>query len=351
MRRRLTLKLILQSLSISFHKTKERQGCVSVRRFIFFTEETASCAPFNNLLVSSVISTYLWDIPSFYLFLFVFWCGWKGGVWTSGIERRQTSGRRFASFMLYSFFLSHIPFCSRILDISFCLLASFPNRLISSLPLCNDLTFYTIYSFFPFSAVLCEFCSLYLIFLDLSRETNQTNGSEGSLLLEFSYSSQIYYFRCLPQLPSLCMCYSQTSLYSADFSTFFHKEWVIRKRDYFSPPSSTFMKTPTRLNYMPHIAQTPAPVASRYRARVVLDLSNTGIVDSNHAWGIFYFCCAVLAMEWTRVQEALPKCLKGFIVSEINCESEQAKGLYPWNEQQRHCANFAVSGADVVKSL
>jgi hypothetical protein len=46
-------------------------------------------------------------------------------------------------------------------------------------------------------------------------------------------------------------------------------------------------------------------------------------------------CCLVkvdtLAMGRSSVQGVLPKCLNGFITSEVNCELEQARGPKPWN--------------------
>jgi len=71
---------------------------------------------------------------------------------------------------------------------------------------------------------------------------------------------------------------------------------------------------------------------------MVMDGSNTGIVGLNPDRGMdvyprrVFLCCAVcvgrgLAMGRFPVQGVLQKCLKGFIVSEVNCESEQANGL------------------------
>jgi len=58
------------------------------------------------------------------------------------------------------------------------------------------------------------------------------------------------------------------------------------------------------------------PRAARSKARMVLDSSKTGIVGSNPARGIV-------------VQGVLPKCLNGFMVSEVNSESEQVREHSP----------------------
>jgi hypothetical protein len=72
----------------------------------------------------------------------------------------------------------------------------------------------------------------------------------------------------------------------------------------------------------------PIPVTARSKASVVFDRSTHGCMSM--------FCCVDLsclgrglAMARSLVQGILQKCLKRFIVSEVNSESEQIRGPKP----------------------
>lgn len=82
------------------------------------------------------------------------------------------------------------------------------------------------------------------------------------------------------------------------------------------------------------------------RWRLYLSRSKTGILGSNPSKRMDYvrtFLCFVilccvgrgLAMGWTPVQEFLPKCLNGFIISGNDSELEEATGSNPWRAQQK----------------
>jgi hypothetical protein len=76
----------------------------------------------------------------------------------------------------------------------------------------------------------------------------------------------------------------------------------------------------------------PVPVAVPSKEHMILDHLNTRIVGSNPARGVnvcpVFFCVCVvfcesrgLATGRSLVQGILPKCLKKFMVSEVNSES------------------------------
>jgi hypothetical protein len=71
--------------------------------------------------------------------------------------------------------------------------------------------------------------------------------------------------------------------------------------------------------------------------RMVLDRSNTGIMSSNSARGLDacprfpLSCCPAYVVEPIPRPGSRTKTLNGFIISEVNCEWEQARGPNPWN--------------------
>jgi len=77
-------------------------------------------------------------------------------------------------------------------------------------------------------------------------------------------------------------------------------------------------------------------------ARMVWD-RDTGIVGSKPSWGldIRLLCCVImcvcrgLAEGHSLFWGVLPKCLKVFIVPEVNSDSEEARGPNSWNVQQQ----------------
>jgi hypothetical protein len=90
-----------------------------------------------------------------------------------------------------------------------------------------------------------------------------------------------------------------------------------------------------RLEY--HVKNRPAPVAAWSKVGMVLDRSNIGIMGLILASGTVHmsaiFCVVLswvhrsLAMGRSPVQGILPKYLKGFTVSKVHSESEQAEVL------------------------
>jgi hypothetical protein len=80
-------------------------------------------------------------------------------------------------------------------------------------------------------------------------------------------------------------------------------------------------------------------VAARSKAPVVLDHSNTRIVGSSPTRSSdvmsAFFCVMLscvdrgLGVSRSPVEGVLPICLNGFMVSEVNSESEQAGGPNP----------------------
>jgi hypothetical protein len=93
----------------------------------------------------------------------------------------------------------------------------------------------------------------------------------------------------------------------------------------------------------------PTPVVTRSKERMVFDRSNIEIVGSNPArnrryafvWVQLSYVCTDPAMGRSPIQGALPKWLKGFIVSKVNSDSEQTEGPNTWNEQ-RLCVYVCV---------
>jgi len=72
------------------------------------------------------------------------------------------------------------------------------------------------------------------------------------------------------------------------------------------------------------------------RSSVVLEHSNNEILGSSPVLGVDVRPCVVLScagrglvMGRSPVQGHLPKCLKGFVISEVNSDSEQVGGPNP----------------------
>jgi hypothetical protein len=79
-------------------------------------------------------------------------------------------------------------------------------------------------------------------------------------------------------------------------------------------------------------------VATLSKARTVLDCSNTGIMGSKPMSA--FFCVVLACVGWDLVMGLyaahgiLPDYLKGFTLSEVHSDSDQARGPNPWTAQQ-----------------